>query len=83
MKKTILLFLLKETYATKSEATHLMSGFKNSIKAGLSLPKVLVDKDGNETRVPPKDNHPVYSSSSDDSEYSEYSDDSDDIDDFE
>jgi len=32
----------------------MMESLKNSIKAGLSLPKVLVDKDGKETPVPAK-----------------------------
>ena len=35
-----------------------MDQLKNTIKAGLSLPKVLVDKDGNETQVPPNNTEP-------------------------
>jgi hypothetical protein len=42
-----------------------MESLKNSIKAGLSLPKVLVDKDGKETAVPPKNQPKVQVSDSD------------------
>jgi len=51
------------------ESEHLMESLKNSIKAGLSLPKVLVDKEGKETPVPPK-NQAVDSDSDSDSDLS-------------